>query len=275
VTGDDWPTLLDKRVLSPLGMTRTTYHPAEPFARGYVVHPYHGTLREEPRLDSGAMAPAGQLWSTVADLSRWAAFLADPDPDVLVPETVAEMCSPVVMTDPDRWTAGHGLGLVLWRRGERVFVGHAGSMPGYLATLAVHRPSRTGVVAFANAYTLHGTTITDLGLDLLTAVLDREPSYPEPWTAATAPPPAEAEQLAGRWWWMGREFAVGWDADREELVLTPVTVPDTPWRFVRDSTDKWRGRAGMNDGELLRVRRARSGAVHALDIATFVFTREP
>ena len=31
----------------------------------------------------------------------------------------------------------------------------------------------------------------------------------------------------------------------------------------------------MNDGEVLRVLRSPSGAVQALDIATFVFTREP
>jgi hypothetical protein len=31
----------------------------------------------------------------------------------------------------------------------------------------------------------------------------------------------------------------------------------------------------MNDGEVMRVRRARTGAVSTLDIATFVFTRDP
>src|SRR5690606_37235379 len=125
--------------------TRTTYHPTEPFARGYVVHPWHGTLREEPRHDARAMAPAGQLWSTAADLVKWAAFLADPDPDLLAPATVAEMCAPVVMSDLEAWTYGYGLGLELFRVGERVFAGHGGSMPGYLAHLTVHRPSRTGV----------------------------------------------------------------------------------------------------------------------------------
>ena len=33
------------------------------------------------------------------------------------------------------------------------------SMPGYLAVLVVHRPSGTGVVAFANSYILHGSDI--------------------------------------------------------------------------------------------------------------------
>ncbi|TDB99540.1 class A beta-lactamase-related serine hydrolase, partial [Micromonospora fluostatini] len=86
VTGTPWWTLLTRHVLDPLGLTRTTYQASEPYARGYVVHPWHDTLREEPRTDTGAMAPAGQLWSTATDLARWAAFLADPDPAVLAPE---------------------------------------------------------------------------------------------------------------------------------------------------------------------------------------------
>ncbi len=68
--------------------------------------------------------------------------------------TIAQMCQPVAIVDPESWTAGQGLGLQTWRRGERVYIGHTGSMPGYLAVLAVHRATRTGVVMFANAYTL-------------------------------------------------------------------------------------------------------------------------
>ena len=274
VTGLSWWDLLAERILDPLAMRRTTYHAAEPFARGYVVHPWHGTLREEPRHDAGAMAPAGQLWSTATDLVRWAAFLVDPDPDVLDPATVREMCAPAVISDLDSWTAGHGLGVQLWRRGERVYTGHTGSMPGYLAVLVVHRPSRTGVVAFANAYTLYGQGLAEVGRDLLTAVLDREPTRPVPWRPG-AMPPAEAEPLTGRWWWMGQEFEAAWDAGARELVVTPVTMAGAPWRFVPDGPDRWRCRSGMNDGEVMRVRRARTGAVSTLDIATFVFTRDP
>src|SRR2546421_2510295 len=232
IAGEPWSVQVDKRLLAPLGMTRTTYHPTEPFARGYVVHPWHRTLREEPRHDAGAMAPAGQLWSTAADLAKWAAFLADPVPSVLAPDSVARMCAPVTIADPDAWTAGHGLGLQLWRRGERVYVGHTGSMPGYLAVLAVHRPSRTGVVAYANAYTLHGGNLGDVGRDILTEILDCEPERPEPWRPGATPPP-DAEALTGRWWWMGREYQASWDSVRRELVVTPLAEPGPPWRGGR------------------------------------------
>ncbi|MFV2021751.1 serine hydrolase domain-containing protein [Micromonospora sp. LOL_023] len=275
ITGTGWAKLVATRILEPLGMTRTTYHPAAPYAPGYVVHPWHGTLREEPRTDTGAMAPAGQLWSTIADLSRWAAFVADPDPAVLCPDTMAQMCLPVAIDDPDRWTGGHGLGPELYRVGDRVFSGHGGSMPGYVALLAVHRRTGTGVVAFANSYGLANGTIRQLGLRILSDVLDAEPAGPPPWRPGAAPPP-EIAAVCGRWWWMGREFNLAWDADVAQLVLTQTgPTPAAPSRFAAESPDRWRGRSGAQHGEILAVRRDRTGTPTALDIATFVFTRDP
>ncbi|MBQ1022689.1 beta-lactamase family protein [Micromonospora sp. D93] len=267
LTGTQWADLLDERILTPLGLRRTTYAATEPYAPGYVVHPWHGTLREEPRTETGAMAPAGQLWSTIEDLGRWAVFLADPDPSVLAAETLTEMCSPVVISD-DSWTGGHGLGLELYRDGERVYVGHGGSMPGYVATLTVHRPTRTAVVGFANSY---GFPITGLGRRLLTTVLDAEPALPRPWRPNTAAPAAEVAELIGRWWWMGVPLDLRWDAGD----LVAHVRGERVSRFAAEGTDRWRGRSGPENGEVLSVLRDDSGRALAVDIATFVFTRSP
>ncbi|MFD2765987.1 serine hydrolase domain-containing protein [Micromonospora eburnea] len=272
ITGTPWAELLRERILEPLGMRRTTYHPTEPYARGYVVHPWHDTLREEPRTDTGAMAPAGQLWSTVADLARWAAFLADPAPDVLAPATLTEMCAPVVISDLDSWTSGHGLGVELYRVGDRVYVGHGGSMPGYVAGLVVHRPSRTAVVDFVNCYGLRaGHHVVELARQVLTLVLDAEPALPAPWRPA-APPTAEIAELTGRWWWMGVEYEFRPDP-AGDLVGGPLGRPVL--RFTPEGPDRWRGRSGSQDGEILTVLRDEAGRPVALDLATFVFTRTP
>jgi CubicO group peptidase (beta-lactamase class C family) len=271
-TGESWADLAGKRLLAPLDMKRTTYSPVEPYARGYVVHSLDDSLNEEPRHDAGAMAPAGQLWSTVMDMAKWAAFLADPAPTVLSRGTVDEMCTPVVIQD-EAWTAGHGLGPELMRVGERVYAGHGGSMPGYVSHLVVHRPSRTGVIAFANSYGLRGTSIRALSLEALTTVLDAEPVPPTPWLPAP-PPDGEAAELCGRWWWMGGEFAL--TTDGPDLVMHPVGGSGRPpWRFVREAPDRWRGTAGTNTGETLTVLRGPDGRAERLDIATFVFSRDP
>ena len=74
---------------------------------------------------------------------------------------------------------------------------------------------------------------------------------------------------------MGREYQASWDARHRELVVAGRSEPGPPWRFTPDGPDRWRCRSGSNDGEVLRVRRGRTGGVAALDIATFVFTRDP
>jgi CubicO group peptidase (beta-lactamase class C family) len=272
VTGQPWLDLVRERVLRPLAMHRTSYQCEEPFARGYVVHPWLDALREEPRHDSGAMAPAGQLWSTVADLARWAGFLINPTPGVIHPDTVREMTVPVAVTDPESWTGGYGLGLQLLRRGERVYVGHGGSMPGYLALLLVHRQSATGAVAFCNSYNPTASIV-----DLCTSVIERiavaEPAT-RSWRPATAP--ADVAPLCGRWWFMGQEHEAGYDPKTGQLVvrfLASDAVP--PWLFVPDGTDHWRCVSEGNHGERLTVRRAEDGTVSTLDIATYEFTRDP
>ncbi|AEV82826.1 beta-lactamase [Actinoplanes sp. SE50] len=270
VTGQSWTDLVTKRVLDPLGMKRTSYLPVEPFARGYVVHALGGTLHEEPRPDAGAMAPAGQLWSTVTDMAKWAGFLADPAPAVLARETVDEMCSPVTIDDLESWTSGHGLGPQLFRVGERVYAGHAGSMPGYLAHLAVHRRSRFGVVVFANTYALAGgSLIKELSLRTLTTVLDSEPAAPVPAWQPPAAPTGEAAEISGRWWWMGGEFDIAPDGDG--LTMTG-RLGRT--RFRREAPDRWRCVSGSDEGEVLRILRAPDGTVDKIDIATFVYSRD-
>lgn len=275
VTGATWIDALNARLLGPLGMARTTYHPQTPFLPGYVVHPHDGTLREEPRADAGAMAPAGQLWSTVDDLGKWAAFLAEPDSPVLSASTVAEMCAPVAMIDLESWTAGHGLGVQLWRAGDRVYAGHTGSMPGYLAVMMTHRPSRTGIVAFANTYNLRTTSIAGLGKALLTTVLDGEPEPVTAWVPASTAPPPHIAPLTGTWWFMGSAHDVCWDHAHRELRVTEVSDPADVWRFTETEPDIWRCHSGSNNGETMRVRRAAGGAPDLLDIATFEFTRDP
>ena len=67
-------------------MTRTTPRPVRRRPpQGCAVHPWADVVLPEPEHDAGVMAAAGQLWATLADLGRFAAFLLGDTGDVLGP----------------------------------------------------------------------------------------------------------------------------------------------------------------------------------------------
>ena len=183
-------------LLEPLGMTRTTTRPAGRAAQGLAVHPFADVLLPEPEHDAGAMAPAGQLWTTVQDLARWAVFVGGDTGDLLSADTLAEMYEPhTVVDDPGQaWTTAHGLGWQVWNVDGTRYAGHGGSMPGFLAGLRVEVECGDGVVLLTNTTSGMGQVATDL----LTAFVEREPAPPEPWSAAGDP---TALDLVGTWHW--------------------------------------------------------------------------
>jgi CubicO group peptidase (beta-lactamase class C family) len=153
VRGGIWADLVRDWVLAPLGMTATTYSPVEPgerSARGYSVHPFTGRLLDEPSTDTGAMAPAGQLWSTLRDLTRWAVFLLNGNDAVLSDASLTQMRT-AAHGDTNGLGTVYGLGLSLHARPSGDRYGHGGSMPGFLAALRVDPHQGAAAIALANA----------------------------------------------------------------------------------------------------------------------------
>lgn len=270
VTGQDWEEVVRRRVLDPLGMTRTGLTPAHDRAVGYQVDPYAGTAREEPLFTLNATAPLGGLWSTVADMARYAAYLASPDDRVVRPETVEEMCRPLIMTDVDGWSGAYGLGFGMGRRGDRVFVGHGGAMPGFLTGLRVRRKEGVGAIVFANATS--GALTLGLATDLVEAVLDAEPSLVSAWVPE-APQP-DLEGLLGLWWSEGSPITF---FVREGQLWSRLADDDplSETRYAADGTDRYRAVEGRERGEVLEVVRAPDGSVEKLYFATYAVTRAP
>lgn len=285
VRGTPWEQALAHRILEPLGLTRTTCGPTAPVARGYSSDPYADRLLAEPLFPGNAFAPAAELWTTTADLGRWASFWADPDPRVLAPTTVAEMSHLHAMADLQQWTLGWGLGLMLHRRGDRLFVGHDGAMPGFLASMVVHRDSGLGVVVLTN--TGRAADPGGLALELAETVLDEMPDEQPPWTPGS-PVPVDVEPMLGTWWSEGVQYALSWRAGDDELVdgtegghveLAAVAAPAgrPPSLLRRENAygvDHWRVVSGREQGELLRAVREGDGSVSRLYWATYPMTRE-
>jgi hypothetical protein len=75
---------------------------------------------------------------------------------------------------------------------------------------------------------------------------------------------------------MAGEYEMTWDPTSRELVMTALSVPQpVPWRFVQTGPDRWRCRTGTNRGEVMTVRRGRTGSVTELEVAAARFTRDP
>jgi hypothetical protein len=221
------------------------------------------------------MGPAGQLWSTPADLVRWGGFLADPDEAVLRRDTVEEMTEPVTMRDPGAWTVGWGLGLQLTRRRvagvDRVLVGHGGSMPGFGAGLAVERAGGVAVAVCGNAWAvLDGSA---LAADGVVAVLEGAPGVPAGWRPE--PVPSGLTELTGPWYYRGAPWLGYLVSGRLHLRAAADPAGTRADSYEPVAPDRFRGTAGGNLGETLVVRRDDSGRPVLLEVATWRYVRDP
>jgi CubicO group peptidase (beta-lactamase class C family) len=282
--GNTWAAVLRERILDPLGLTATTVAPTAEAAVGYLVDAYSDAARPEPRLDLGGAAPAAQLWSTAADMARWAAFLAGPeivDPGALVlaPATLDEMRWPHTTTDETLWAGGLGLGLILVPQGKRVVhVGHDGAMPGFLAAVYGRRggednPGALGAAVLASS----GTAVDAIQIvhELLRLAVETDPAEIRPWQPA-APAPEQYRSILGQWWGEGFPHVFSWhdgtlQAHGAEL---PADRPPSIFRPLPDDPDTLRTQSGREVGELLRLTRDEQGAVVRMHWATYRFTRQ-
>jgi len=271
VSGTPLQEYVRERLLGPLGLERTTWGPGDNAALPYFVEPYSDAVQREPVLELGGKGGESGLYSTVGDLARWGSFLADPDESVLAPASVAEMHNLQIMAEPD-WTLGWGLGIELWRRGERVYGGHTGGFPGFLSIVLYSRRDKIGAVLLTNSGTW--PKLSPTGLDLAEAALDELAPDREAWVPEDAPP-AEIVSLLGRWWSEGDETIFSWRKGKLEAQFAAAPPEREPSVFEQEGEDRFRVVSGRERGEVLRVVRDEDGDAVRLYWATYPFTREP
>ncbi|MGW5848105.1 serine hydrolase domain-containing protein [Streptomyces sp. NPDC055254] len=269
--GMPWEEALRAEVLEPLGLTRTTSLPEAPHAGGWAVHPWADLMMPEPLEDLGLMAAAGQLWSTTGDLARFADFLLRGDARVLSRESLREMRTSAAPPEPGLADLGYGLGLQLAVHGGRRLAGHSGSLPGFVAGLWLSEADDVAAVVLANVTS--GLAAATVAAELVGLVADAEPRFPEPWRPFLETDEVPLE-LCGTWYWGTSPQLVRLKADGS-LELGPVGAIGRTARFRAETDGSWTGLNGYYAGETLRAVRRADGSVSHLDLASFVFTREP
>ncbi len=156
VTGEPFPALMQRLVLRPSGMTRSTYENPLPVARrgeaatGHeeIDTPIVGGFHVYPE-----MAAAG-LWTTPADLARWALALAHSyrgEPGgVLSPAMARQMVSKQMAVKPPFGNGFWGLGVTVDGDGDSVRFSHGGDDWGFLTTAVMWPQLGRGFVIMMN-----------------------------------------------------------------------------------------------------------------------------
>jgi CubicO group peptidase (beta-lactamase class C family) len=270
-SGEPYMDYVRERLLQPLGLTRMSFEPEPPAAKGYLAQPFADGVWDTVPVETGAWAAAGQLWGTVGDLCRWGAFLADPDEKVLAKKSAEEMRTVQVIDEHERWLSGYGLGLQLRRDDDRILAGHGGSMPGFIARLYFSPKEKVVAAALTNE---SEAALAPLGLDLVRATVEEWPVAPEPWRVGD-PPPDDVAPLLGIWFMEATQLVFRWRDGKLE-VRSP---DDADWEpssiLERETDDRWRTVSGPEHGEAVRVVRAEDGSIVRLIWGGYPVTREP
>jgi CubicO group peptidase (beta-lactamase class C family) len=178
------------RLFGPLGMTSTGWSMGDLPADAAVAVGHErdgdGFVEREPCAD-GAIAPMGGIFTSVCDLAKWVAFLADgfpprddPDDGPLRRSSRREMQQVWRAFPPDdrvatdgvrrQFAGGYGMGLqVLHHEQLGTVVNHSGGLPGYGSNMRWVQGTRVGVVALANVTYARMADATFAALDLLAA----------------------------------------------------------------------------------------------------------
>ncbi|HYN42562.1 MAG TPA: serine hydrolase domain-containing protein, partial [Thermoanaerobaculia bacterium] len=160
-SGESWASYVKQHITAPLGMNSTTGAPtaAEVAAlpRQHRRKQPDGSRGTLAYYDTGAIAPAAAIVSTLEDLARFAAFELTADPagppaggaQVLSGPTLAEMHRPHFVNT--KWTGGRGLGWGVSRRDGHTYVSHGGWIGGHRADVILDPDRGLAAVALTNA----------------------------------------------------------------------------------------------------------------------------
>jgi CubicO group peptidase (beta-lactamase class C family) len=166
-SGMPWDAFLRARIFTPLGMTSTEAKLSDVAGKPNVATPHMeigDTMRVIANRPVDPVAPAGSVWSSVGDMSKWMRFVLDSGrvggkrllsaaayKEIFTPQVVAppDMYPTTALTRPHFFT--YGLGWFLHDYQGQAVTMHTGSIDGMSAIIGLVPDKRMGVYVLANS----------------------------------------------------------------------------------------------------------------------------
>jgi CubicO group peptidase (beta-lactamase class C family) len=149
-------------IFDPLGMTSSSVDKDVPgLAKGYGRRMPDGSRDRFPFVDARGMAAATGITSTVGDMARFvsAQFRRGPMGGTQILSTASLREMHRVRSLENTWTSGNAIGFAVSRVGDKTYVGHGGSYPGYTTQTLINLDAKVGVIVLTNAQDSDPTAI--------------------------------------------------------------------------------------------------------------------
>jgi CubicO group peptidase (beta-lactamase class C family) len=192
VSGKPYADALEERLFKPIGMRRTTLRPTMAMtwslAQGHDVSGRDKLRVVRPFADNSGTRPAGQIFSSVNDLSRFViAFMNGGQIEgkqVLSPPLIKKLSSP--QADPPGSDWKYGYGLVLGKnRGVRT-VEHGGEANGFGSLIRMVPDHRFAVIVLLNGTGGRLNKAAEKAMELTLPLEAKVESQPKPITMTEA-----------------------------------------------------------------------------------------
>jgi CubicO group peptidase (beta-lactamase class C family) len=153
VSGEPYASYVQNHIFSPLAMASSSIdRPDDGLAIGYGRRMPDGKRQTFPFVDARAMAPATGVTSTVEDMAKFVSlqFLKGKRGGSQILSSGALRQMHRVRMLENNWTTGNAIGFAVNREGDRLYIGHGGSYPGYKTQTLIQLDDKIGVIVLTN-----------------------------------------------------------------------------------------------------------------------------
>lgn len=166
IAGVPWDAFIRSRIFAPLGMTESEPLVSSIAGKSNVAVPHaliNDSVKVVPVRSTDGVAPAGSVWSSVSDMSKWMRFILDSgrvgSKRLITPAAFRELITPQIAAPMAQYPAlsiakpdffSYGLGWFIQDyRGQQMWM-HTGSIDGMCAIIGLMPNQRVGVYILEN-----------------------------------------------------------------------------------------------------------------------------